>query len=131
MDNLILLILGLFISVLGITNIKGNISTIHSYNRRKVKEEDIPKYGKVVGTGTLIMGVSFILGYIALFWSETAMAVIILPRVVVGLVYIAKYTIGKIALGLDYFERRISCLESNGYTFRIDGGSMGIPQMVL
>ena len=85
MDNLILLILGLFISVLGITNIKGNISTIHSYNRRKVKEEDIPKYGKVVGTGTLIMGVSFILGYIALFWSETAMAVIILPGVVVGL----------------------------------------------
>lgn len=52
-------------------------------------------------------------------------------RVVVGLVYITKYTIGKIALGLDYFERRISCLESNGYTFRIDGGSMGIPQMVL
>ena len=85
MDNLILLILGLFISVLGITNIKGNISTIHSYNRRKVKEEDIPKYGKVVGTGTLIMGVSFILGYIALFWSETAMAVIILQGVVVGL----------------------------------------------
>ena len=81
MDNLILLILGLFISVLGITNIKGNISTIHSYNRRKVKEE----YGKVVGTGTLIMGVSFILGYIALFWSETAMAVIILPGVAVGL----------------------------------------------
>ena len=34
MDNLILLILGLFISVLGITNIKGNISTIHSYNKR-------------------------------------------------------------------------------------------------
>ena len=56
MDNLILLILGLFISVLGITNIKGNISTIHSYNRRKVKEEDIPKYGKVVGTGTLNIG---------------------------------------------------------------------------
>lgn len=27
MDNLILLILGLFISVLGITNIKGNIRT--------------------------------------------------------------------------------------------------------
>ena len=48
MDNFIVFILGLFISVLGITNIKGNISTIHSYNRRKVKEEDIPKYGKVV-----------------------------------------------------------------------------------
>ncbi len=85
MDNLILLILGLFISALGITNIKGNISTIHSYNRRKVKEDDVPKYGKAVGTGTLIIGVSFVLGYIALFWSEIIMAVIILPAVVVGL----------------------------------------------
>ena len=111
MDNLILLILGLFISVLGITNIKGNISTIHSYNRRKVKEEDIPKYGKVVGTGTLIMGVSFILGYIALFWSETAMAVIILPGVVVGLGFMLygqfKYNKG-IFTFKDFLTQRIA-----------------------
>ena len=53
MENIIMLILGVFISVVGIVNIKGNISTIHSYNRRKVKEEDIPKYGKTVGTGTV------------------------------------------------------------------------------
>ena len=44
MENIIMLILGVFISVVGIVNIKGNISTIHSYNRRRVKEEDIPKY---------------------------------------------------------------------------------------
>ena len=56
MDYLLLLVLGLFISALGVTNIKGNISTIHACNRRKVKE-DIPKYGKAVGTGTLIMGI--------------------------------------------------------------------------
>ena len=43
MENIMLLILGVFISVMGILNIKGNISTIHSYNRRKVKEEDIDK----------------------------------------------------------------------------------------
>lgn len=85
MDNLTLLILGLFISALGIINIMGNISTIHSYNRRKVKEEDVPKYGKVVGTGTLIIGVSLVLGYIVSFWSEAIMAFIILPAVVVGL----------------------------------------------
>lgn len=84
MDNLILLVLGLFISALGITNIRGNVSTIHSYNRRKVKEEDIPKYGKAVGAGTLVMGAALILGYIALFWSEEAMALVILPAVVVG-----------------------------------------------
>ena len=42
MDNIALLILGVFISFLGIVNIMGNISTIHSYNRRKVKEEYVP-----------------------------------------------------------------------------------------
>lgn len=85
MDNIMMLILGLFISVLGIVNISGNISTIHSYNRRKVKEEDVPKYGKVVGTGTLIIGISLVLGFIAAFWSEVIMGIIILAAVIVGL----------------------------------------------
>ena len=61
MENIIMLILGVFISVVGIVNIKGNISTIHSYNRRKVKEEDIPKYGKAVGTGTWILKMEYLL----------------------------------------------------------------------
>ena len=43
MENIIMLILGVFISVVGIVNIKGNISTIHSYNRRKVKEENLKR----------------------------------------------------------------------------------------
>ena len=88
MENIVLLILGVFISVMGIVNIKGNISTIHSYNRRKVKEEDIPKYGKAVGTGTLIIGVSLVLGFIVSFWSEEMIAYITLPAVVVGLGFI-------------------------------------------
>lgn len=88
MDNLMLLILGLFISVLGIVNIKGNISTIHSYNRRKVKEEDIPKYGKAVGTGTLIIGISFIVSFFTTFWSEEIIAFIAIPAVAIGLAFI-------------------------------------------
>ena len=74
--------------VVGIVNIKGNISTIHSYNRRKVKEEDIPKYGKTVGTGTLIIGISLVLGFIVSFWSEIIIDYIILPAVIVGLGFI-------------------------------------------
>ena len=73
MDNIALLILGIFISVIGIVNMTGNISTIHSYNRRKVKEEDVPKYGRAVGTGTLIIGVSLIAAFVTTFWSEKAM----------------------------------------------------------
>ncbi len=48
MENIIMLILGVFISVMGIVNIKGNISTIHFYNRRKVKEEDIQSMEKLL-----------------------------------------------------------------------------------
>ena len=49
------------------------------------KEEDIPKYGKAVGTGTLIIGISLVLGFIVSFWSEEIMGFIILPAVIVGL----------------------------------------------
>lgn len=84
MDKLLLLILGIFISALGIVNIKGNISTIHSYNRRKVKEEDVPKYGKAVGTGTLVIGASLALSYFATFWNEAALGYIIIPAVVLA-----------------------------------------------
>ncbi len=88
MDHVLLLIFGIFLSVLGILNIKGNISTIHSYNRRKVKEEDIPKYGKAVGTGTVIMGASLILAYFATFWNEAAIDYIIFPAITIGLAFI-------------------------------------------
>ena len=88
MDYIAILILGVFISALGIVNILGNISTIHSYNRRKVREEDVPKYGKAVGTGTLIIGASFVVGFAVSFISELLMAIIILPAVIVGLGFI-------------------------------------------
>ena len=80
--------LGVCISIIGIVNIMGNISTIHSYNRRKVKEEDVPKYGRAVGTGTLIIGVSLIAAFVTTFWSEKAMYFIVIPALVIGLGFI-------------------------------------------
>ena len=88
MDNIALLILGIFISVIGIVNMTGNISTIHSYNRRKVKEEEIPKYGRAVGSGTLIVGISLIAAFVASFWNEKIMAFIVVPALVIGLGFI-------------------------------------------
>lgn len=63
MEYLPLLILGIILSTLGIVNIRGNISTIHSYNRRNVKEEDVAPYGRAVGTGTLVIGASLPFSY--------------------------------------------------------------------
>ena len=88
MEHLLLLVLGIFLSVLGIVNMKGNISTIHSYNRRKVKEEDVPKYGRTVGTGTLIIGAALALAYFITLWNEEVIDLIILPALVVGLAFI-------------------------------------------
>ncbi len=88
MEHLLLLVLGIFLSVLGIVNMKGNISTIHSYNRRKVKEEDVPKYGRTVGTGTLIIGAALALAYFITLWNEEIVDLIILPALVVGLAFI-------------------------------------------
>lgn len=88
MDHIVLLILGIFISVIGIVNMTGNISTIHSYNRRKVKEEDVPKYGRAIGTGTLIIGASLIVAFVTTFWSEEAMSFIVILALVIGLGFI-------------------------------------------
>ena len=80
-----LLILGALLCVLGVVNLRGNISTIHSYNRRRVREEDVPKYGRAMGTGTLIIGVSFMVSFVTTFWSEAIMAFILVPALLVGL----------------------------------------------
>lgn len=94
----VLIVSNLFMNRLKHLNVHGNnISTIHSYNRRKVKE-DIPKYGKAVGTGTLIIGISLVLGFIVSFWSVETMGCVILPAVVVGLCFMLygqiKYNMG-------------------------------------
>ncbi len=88
MGHLLLLILGIFLSTLGIVNIKGNISTIHSRNRRNVKEEDAPRYGRAIGTGTLIIGAALALSYFAAFWNEAGIDYIVLPAMVIGLAFI-------------------------------------------
>ena len=88
MENIFMLLVGIFISVIGIINIRGDISTVHWYNRRKVRQEDVPKYGKAVGVGSLIIGIAIIIAYVVSFWSETAITFIILPAFIVGLGFI-------------------------------------------
>lgn len=54
------LLLGLLISVMGIINMTGNINSLHSYHRHRVKEEDRVPFGRMVGGGTLTVGVGVI-----------------------------------------------------------------------
>ncbi len=52
--------LGVLIAVMGIINMTGNISTLHSYHRHRVTEEDRKPFGRLVGLGTLLCGLSVI-----------------------------------------------------------------------
>lgn len=59
--------IGIIIAVLGIINMRGNISTLHSYHRSRVTEENVRPFGRLVGLGTLIIGAACII-YGTLFW---------------------------------------------------------------
>ena len=53
-------VIGVICIVLGIFNMNGKISSLHSYHRHRVSEEDKKPFGRMVGLGTLIIGVSLI-----------------------------------------------------------------------
>ena len=49
-------LVGVICVLLGISNMRGNISTIHLYHRHRVTEEDRIPFGKLVGLGTIFCG---------------------------------------------------------------------------
>ena len=64
--------LGLLVCVFGIIHMTGNISTLHSYHRKRVSEEDRKPFGKLVGLGTLIIGVAIVVfGAMMLAFEKT------------------------------------------------------------
>lgn len=76
--------LGGLIIALGVFNLRGNIATIHWYQRRKVSREDQRPYCRLMGLGTILCGagVSVFALLAALFgegWSEYAALAGILP----------------------------------------------------
>ena len=54
------LLVGIACIVFGILNTKGNISSLHSYHRNNVREEDKLPFGRLVGTGGIIIGSTLI-----------------------------------------------------------------------
>ena len=58
--NIVTFLVGVVCIVLGISNMRGNISSLHSYHRSRVSEEDRIPFGKQVGLGTVIVGIGII-----------------------------------------------------------------------
>ncbi len=59
-ETIITFLIGILFIVIGISNTKGNISTLHSYHRKRVSEEDRIPFGKEVGRGMMIVGAAII-----------------------------------------------------------------------
>ena len=69
-ELIITTLIGLVVIVLAVMNMKGNISTLHSYHRSRVKPEDVKPFGKLVGLGTLIIGITLIIYGVLMYAFE-------------------------------------------------------------
>ena len=94
MGFVVAVLVGVLCIALGISNMKGNLSSLHSYHRHRVREEDRIPYGRKIGLGTLLIGVGVIgfglLSIVALCTERqvfyTAASVFLTVGLVVGLV---------------------------------------------
>ena len=55
-------VVGLMLVVIGMINMKGNISSIHWYHQQRVTEENIKPFGRLVGGGTALIGGALVVG---------------------------------------------------------------------
>ena len=60
-EAIITFLVGVICIILGALNMKGNISSLHSYHRHRVSEEDRIPFGKQVGLGTVVVGIGIII----------------------------------------------------------------------
>ena len=83
-------LVGVLCIVLGISNMRGNISSLHSYHRHRVSEEDRIPFGKQVGLGTMIVGIGIIifsvLSAVTLYTENNIFTLIGTAILIVGIV---------------------------------------------
>ncbi len=94
MEIILTFSIGVVISILGIINMTGNIASLHWYHRQRVTEENRVPFGRLVGLGTLIIGLSLTaFGAFQLIYRMTSLpiftiigSVILIAGIVAGLV---------------------------------------------
>lgn len=83
-------IVGVICIVLGISNTRGNISSLHSYHRSRVAPEDVLPFGKQVGLGTIIIGCAIIifsvLSAVALYIENDLFTMVGTAVMIVGMI---------------------------------------------
>lgn len=101
-EFLVTAILGIMLCVIGVINTTGNVSSLHWYHRQRVTEADRKPFGRLVGLGTIIIGIGLIIfGVLSFFniaWLTILGTVILVLGCVIGLglnfYAMIKYNIG-------------------------------------
>lgn len=95
---IVTLALGILFCVIGVVNTTGNVTSLHSYHRKRVSQEDMKPFGILVGIGTIIVGLSIaafgILFYVHERTEIKAYAIAGTVTVIAGLV---------VGLGISFF----------------------------
>jgi len=83
-------LVGIVCIVLGVSNMKGNISSLHSYHRNRVSEEDRIPFGNKVGLGTIVIGVGIImfsaLSVVTLYTDNEVFTLIVTGILIAGII---------------------------------------------
>ena len=88
MEYIYLLAIGIMTNVFGFFNFKGNIASIHWYNRTKVTKENEKKYGKMMGIGMMIMGTGIIItALLQMIFDLEILWLIIVISIIIGLLF--------------------------------------------
>lgn len=95
-SGIVTFIVGIVVIVIGMKNRNGNISMLHSYHIKNVKEEDKLPFGKLIGLGMYIVGVTLIIGGIILLIEEYSYNEVL--STVSMVIYIVGFTIGFIIM---------------------------------
>ncbi len=86
-EYIFMVLMGICFIVLGIMNYKGNINSIHFYNRKKITEATRKPYGKLMGIGTVIIGLGLIItGILEMFAELENLYYIMLVSIVIGII---------------------------------------------
>ena len=70
MEFIAIFILGAVCIAIGVMNAMGNLSTIKYRHRKRVAPENRLAFGRLVGAGTIIVGVSFLISGVLVLLSE-------------------------------------------------------------
>ena len=88
-ENISLIILGICFILLGISNYKGNINSIHWYHRKRITEETRRPYGKIMGISTIIIGIGLLIpGILMIFFENNNFEYISIISLIIGLILI-------------------------------------------